>query len=56
MAFGEMWIELAKMRADDLREEGCRSRRHRRAPRRIRSSAPAAVAARTGCLPTEGAA
>ena len=25
MAFGEMWIELAKQRADDLRQEGRRA-------------------------------
>ena len=54
MAFGEMWMELAKLRADDLREEGCRNRRARRL-----SAAPrpaAAVASRVGCLPAEGTA
>lgn len=53
MAFGEMWIELAKLRAEDLRDEGCRSRRHRRTSGPAR---PAAVAGRVGCLPAEGSA
>ena len=53
MAFGEMWIELAKQRADDLREEGCRSRRYRRTSAPGRS---AAVAGRVGCLPADGSA
>jgi hypothetical protein len=46
MAFGEVWMELAKQRADDLRMEGCRSRRYPRATK------PAA-AGRVGCLPAE---
>jgi hypothetical protein len=53
MAFGEMWFELAKQRAEDLREEGCRSRRFRRS---ASSTRPAAVAGRVGCLPAEGSA
>jgi hypothetical protein len=52
MAFGEMWMELAKMRADDLREEGCRSRRYRSTAK----ERPAAVGGRVGCLPAEGSA
>ncbi|MDT7537821.1 MAG: hypothetical protein QOI82_1406 [Actinomycetota bacterium] len=53
MAFGEMWFELAKLRAEDLRDEGCRSRRVRRS---TASARPAAVAGRVGCLPAEGSA
>ncbi|MDX6198474.1 MAG: hypothetical protein QOJ79_1625 [Actinomycetota bacterium] len=53
MAFGEMWMELAKQRAEDLREEGCRSRRFRRS---ATSARPAALAGRVGCLPAEGSA
>ena len=53
MAFGEMWMELAKLRAEDLRDEGCRSRRGRRA---LPTRPAAAVAGRVGCLPAEGTA
>ena len=48
MALGEVWMELAKLRADDLRLEGCRSRRY---PRSAKSAT--AVAGRIGCLPAE---
>ena len=54
MAFGEMWMELAKLRAEDLREEGCRSRRSRRFSSPPRPAT--AVAGRVGCLPAEGSA
>jgi hypothetical protein len=54
MAFGEMWMELARLRAEDLREEGCRSRRARRGSLPVRPAA--AVAGRVGCLPAEGSA
>ena len=30
MAFGEIWIELAKQRSEDLRDEGRRAGRNRR--------------------------
>ena len=46
MSYGDMWMELAKQRADDLQREGCRLRRYRRAPRPAATSTP-----RVGCLP-----
>jgi hypothetical protein len=49
MAFGEMWIELAKQRADDLRDEGRRVRRHQRA-QVADDRKPSALHARTGQL------
>ena len=52
MALGEIWLELAKSRAEDLRDEGCRSRRHRRTS----ADRPAAVAGRVACLPAQGTA
>ena len=51
MAFGEMWMELAKERAEDLQREGCRSRRYRSAPRRTAATATP----RVGCLPVADA-
>ncbi|MDT7573382.1 MAG: hypothetical protein QOE05_3556 [Actinomycetota bacterium] len=56
MAFGEMWMELAKLRAEDLRDEGCRGCRGRRARRALPVRPAAAVAGRVGCLPAEGTA
>jgi hypothetical protein len=48
MAFGEMWIELAKLRADDLRDERRRVGRDRRQP--AGGGGVAALQARTGRL------
>jgi len=47
MAFGEMWMELAKERAEDLQREGCRLRRYRSTPKRTAATA----GPRVGCLP-----
>ena len=46
MAFGEMWIELAKQRADDLRDEGRRVGRNGRT-QEADSRKPSALHART---------
>ena len=49
MAFGEMYAELAKQRADDLVREGCLVRRFRR------TEPKHAPATRVGCLPADRA-